>query len=176
MLVCAPYRRATPLTAAPVRSSSRTICTFSPTDHFRRPRFPAAPIRRSPSAALILAICATPYVLATTGSSSSSREAPIHGPRPHGYIESVGSKAVRREAAETPTAPTNGNRQPPNVCLFTHGIERERPCVSKQRTSTSPYFDAAKADIEAHPRRRLPIKTPNAAGWKIKTSRRVSGR
>ena len=45
--------------------------------------------RRSPFAALILAICATPYVLATTGSSSSSREAPIHGPRPHAYLEEL---------------------------------------------------------------------------------------
>jgi hypothetical protein len=85
MLVCAPCLRAISLTAAPVRSTSCTIRAFSPTDHFRRPRFPAAPTRRPPPSVLILAICATPYVLATTGSSSSSREAPIHGPRPHGY-------------------------------------------------------------------------------------------
>ena len=59
--------------------------TFSATDHFGRPRVPAAATCRAPPTVLLLAICVIPYVLATTGSSSSTREGPIHGPRPHGY-------------------------------------------------------------------------------------------
>ena len=67
---------------APARYCPRQRFTMLMCTSCRRARSCAAPLRLS-APAVFLAICVTPYVLATTSSSSSSREAPIHGPPPH---------------------------------------------------------------------------------------------